>query len=68
MPVIEHMLPVGILEHLASEPAVLDGTDAETHLHSVVCLIEPAVGKIELELLRLIQEAVTVHIMRSDIA
>ena len=66
--VIEHILSVGILQHLASESRVLKGTHAETDLHAVVSLVEPAVGKVELEHLRFIEERVAVHIMRLDVA
>jgi len=56
------------VEHLSAETAVLKGTDSETHLNAVVRLIEPAVRKVELKHLRLIEEAILIHVMRLDVA
>ena len=56
------------MEHLSAETAVLKGTDSETHLNAVVRLIEPAARQVELKHLRLIEEAVVVHVMWLDIA
>ena len=58
------MLSVCTLKHLTSETVILKRPDTETDLRSVVSLIEPPVCKIELQHLRVIQEAVIVHIVR----
>ena len=66
--VIEVTVSVDVLDHLSSEAAVLKGTYAETDLHAVVGLVEPAVSKVELKHHRIIEEAVSVHVMRLDVS
>ena len=56
-----HMLPPE--SHLTSETTVVQSLDSETHLHSALVIIEPAVGEVQMGHLRLVPEAVSVHIM-----
>ena len=66
--VIHHLLSVLVCQRLTSKPAVTQRSDSETYLHSIVALVEPAVGEVELEHLRLIDESVLVHVVGDDVA
>ena len=65
--IVEHIFSIQ-LHHLTAEALVLDGTDTETHLHAIVRHIEPTVREIELKHLRIIEEAVLVHVMGRIVA
>ena len=62
------MTAVLTFQHLASKPAVLKGTHAETDLDAVVSHIQPPVREVELKHLWFIEERIAIHVMRSDIA
>ena len=66
--VIQHLVSSLVSEHLSSLACILDSPYTESHLHSVVSLIEPTVGKVELKHIRLIEEGVIVHIVGNDVA
>ena len=53
---------VMIVPFLSALPRVTESTHPETHLHTVVRQIEPAVSQIELELFRHVHEAVMIMI------
>ena len=56
------------LKHLSAMTSILDSSDPETNLYAVISHVEPSVGYVELKHLRLIKEAVLVHVMRLDVA
>ncbi len=67
--VVVEMLPAfGVLEHLASETAVTQGAHSETDLHAARGVVEPAVGEVELEHARIVEEGVVVMIHRGEVA
>ena len=57
-----------IVAVLPAPAPVLQGSDAETQLNSVRAVVKPAVGKVELERLRIIPEAVVVVVEGLEIA
>ena len=48
--------------------SILDSPDTETNLYAVISHVEPSVGYVELKHLRLVKEAILVHVMRLDVA